>query len=269
MPYTPSQYWTRLHERRDMSAVGQSGLPSSMNRELYLILARNLRRFLRRHGADRIGPTAFEMGAGSGYWVGLWRDLGAQRVDGCDLVPAAVDDLNARFGEGGTFTVADIGTDDIAPEKYDFVAVMNVLLHITDDTKFEHALAATARAVKPGGKLLLTEPILFHDRFARPYSAEASSRARPLRRYAEPLEAAGLRLDAVEAGTAIGNNPIEGGSGLAYFLWRGAWVAATAPARIAPAMARVVGPVLYALDPPLMALHAAPSSKFALFVRPS
>lgn len=269
MPYTPSQYWSRLHARHDLSAVGQSGLPSSMNRELYRILGRNLRRFLRRRRVDRIGPAAFEVGVGSGYWLPLWRELGATRVDGCDLVPEAVDDLNARAGAHGKFVVVDIGTDEIGPDTYDFVAVMNVLLHIADDAQFDHALEVIARLVKPGGRLLLTEPILFHDRFVRPYSPEASSRARPLRRYAEPLEAGGLRLEAVQAGTAIGNNPIEGRSRLAYLLWRGVWVGASVPVRLAPPTASVVGRVLYWLDPPLMALNAAPSSKFALFTRPA
>jgi SAM-dependent methyltransferase len=268
MPYTPEQYWSRLHDRHDLSAVGQSGLPSAMNRELYRILARNLRRFLRRNGVDRIGPAAFEVGAGSGYWIDLWRELGATRVDGCDLVGAAVEDLNARFGASGRFRVADIGSDDVGPDAYDFVAVMNVLLHVTDDAKFEHALATIARLVRPGGRLLLTEPMLYRERFAKAYSPEASSRARPLRRYVEPLEAEGLRLQAVAAGTAIGNNPIEGRWPWVFWTWRGAWVAASMPARIRPQSARWVGAMLYALDPAVMAMRAAPSSKFALFNRP-
>ena len=229
MPYTPSQYWSRLHDRRDLSAVGQSGLPSTMNAQLYRILARNLRRFLRTHGLERVGPSVFEVGAGSGYWFELWHELGAERIDGCDLVPAAVEDLNNRFGNAGQFRVADIGNDALGPETYDFVACMNVLLHLTDDVKFDHALDSIARLVRPGGKLLLTEPILYHDQFARPYDPELSSRARPLRRYRDPLEKLGLKLQAVAAGTAIGNNPIEARSRWLYFFWRGAWAAAGIP----------------------------------------
>ena len=268
MPYTPSQYWRDLHVRRDMSAVGQSGLPSSMNRQLYRILARNLKAFLKANGVDRIGPKVFEVGAGNGYWFDLWRELGAQRIDGCDLVPDVVDELNKNFGTTGRFQVADLGAESLDMGTHDFVACMNVLLHVTDDAKFERALANIARLVGPGGRLLLTEPLLNHEKFERAYDPDLSSRARPARRYIDGLESHGLQLQKLAAGTAIGNNPIEGRSRLMYFLWRGAWVAASLPSKLHPANAGWVGSVLYRLDPALMAMGAAPSSKFALFRRP-
>jgi len=265
--YTPSDYWSRLHDRRDLSAVGQSGLPSAINQQLYRILWRNLQLFLRKHGAGRFGPRVFEVGAGSGYWFDLWRELGATGIDGCDLVPAAVDDLNQKFHKQGRFIVADLGTDKLTVGTFDFVACMNVLLHITDDAKFDQALENIAGLVAPGGKLLLTEPMLYREKFARPYDPALSSRARPVRRYQEGLEAAGLRLTALEAGTAIANNPIEGRSRATYFLWRAAWVGAGIPPKLRPANAGWVGEILYRLDPAFMAMGAAPSSKFALFVR--
>jgi SAM-dependent methyltransferase len=268
MPYTPSSYWRDLHVRHDMSAVGQSGLPSAMNQQLYRILARNLKAFLKTNGVDRIGPKAFEVGAGNGYWFGLWRELGAERIDGCDLVPDVVDELTKKFGTTGRFQVADLGAEPLEMGTYDFVACMNVLLHLTDDTKFDRALANIAGLVAPGGRLLLTEPMLIHDQFERAYDPELSSRARPVRRYRDGLEKHGLKLQKLAAGTAIGNNPIEGRSRLSYFLWRGAWVAASLPSKLHPANAGWVGSVLYRLDPALMAMGAAPSSKFALFTRP-
>ena len=113
-----------------------------------------------------------------------------------------------------------------------------------------------------------TEPILFKPSFQRCYDPELSSRARPLSRYRDGLESQGLKLLAIAAGTATGNNPIEGRSRASYFLWRAAWVAFSAPSKLHPGSARWVGPILYRLDPLLMAMGAAPSSKFALFVRP-
>ncbi len=269
MPYTPSEYWRQLHDRRDLSAVGQSGLSSAMNIQLYRILARNLRNFLRRHGCDRIQGDAFEVGAGTGYWIEFWRGLGAARVDGCDLVPVAVDDLNSRFGSGGRFRVADIGAETTVDfGAYGAVTCMNVLLHLTDDAKFDAALQNIARLVASGGWLLLTEPILMEASFERPYDPERHSRARPFTRYRDGLEREGLRLAAVEGATAIGNNPIESRWHWLFRVWRRAWATATLPSRIDPANARWVGPILYRLDPILLAMGAAPSSKFALFVRP-
>ena len=239
-----------------------------MNRWLYKILARNLRVFLARNGSDRINGAAFEVGVGSGYWIELWKSLGADRVDGCDLVPTVVEDLNARFM--GTFRVADVGADNTSDMgTYQLVACMNVLLHLTDDARFDVALTNVARLVAPGGRLLLTEPILLDSSFERPYDPELSSRARPLKRYREGLESEGLTLKAIAAGTAVGNNPIEARRRWTFNLWRGVWAAATLPSKIHPANAGWTGPVLYAADPLFLALHAAPSSKFALFERPT
>ena len=46
MPYSAADYWSNLHQRDDLSAVGQSALPPGINTWLYRSLARNLRRFL-------------------------------------------------------------------------------------------------------------------------------------------------------------------------------------------------------------------------------
>jgi len=268
MPYSPSKYWSDLHVRGDLSAVGQSGLNTAMNQQLYRIWARNLRRFLKANGAQRIDGNAFEVGVGTGFWLPLWRELGALRVDGCDLVPSVVEKLNERFGATGNFSVADLSGDAISAQTYKFVACMDVLLHVTDDAKFDHAVVNVAKLVAPGGRLLLKEPLLLHDRFERPFNPELSSRARPLARYREGLERQGLRMEAIAASTALANNPIEGATRVSYQLWRGVWGAVNVPARIHPANARWVGRVLGAVDPVLISLRAAPSSKFALFTRP-
>src|SRR5207245_4500777 len=170
--------------------------------------------YLRSHHLDRpVTARVFDVGSGTGFWVKFWLDRGATTIDGCDLVPAAVERLSIRFGSTGCrFSVADISDPaGIAAETYDLVNCPNVLLHVTDDDRFRQALANVAALVAPGGTLLLVDPILLHDEFLRPATPDQQSRARPLGTYRAPLEAAGLRLEALEAATAIGNNPIEAG----------------------------------------------------------
>lgn len=269
MPYIPSHYWSRLHSRSDSSAVGQTGLPSVMNDWLYEIQRRNLYAFLARNGATRIAGAAFDVGAGRGYWVDEWLKAGATSVDGCDLVPAAVDRLNARFSATGRFVVADIGLPRaLSTREYALVSCMNVLLHLTDDRQFDQALTNLAKLVEPGGRLLLAEPILNRAAFERPFDPEVSSRARPLARYRDGLNAAGLLLEDVSPATAIASNPIESRTRAALFAWRAAWAACGLPSKIVPAAAHVVGPVLATLDPLLLGLGAGPSGKYALFARP-
>lgn len=272
MPYSPSDYWEQLHRRDDLSAVGQSALPAGINGWLYRTLARNHARFLRRHRLDRPLPgRVFDVGAGTGFWVAWWRERGVAPVDGCDLVAEAVDRLNARLGtERGRVRVADI-TDPagLGPEAYDLVSCHNVLLHVTDDVLFGRALANVAALVAPGGSLVLTEPILIHPEYERPYDPDRHSRARALAAYREPLEAAGLRLDALEAATVLGNNPIEAGSPAALARFNRWWRFVARRSKEDPRSAAWLGRLIYHLDPLALRTGAAPSSKFAAFRRPA
>jgi SAM-dependent methyltransferase len=268
MPYDARAYWNRLHDRDNLSAVGQSGMPSRMNALLYRALERRVRWFVRRHGVLPVA-RAFEVGAGTGYWVRVWHDLGAGRVDGCDLVEAAVERLDDAFADrGDRFVVSDIGAPDpgLPDERYGLVSVMNVLLHLVDDAAFERALGAVAGLVEPGGHLLLVEPILFDPTYERPCTPEQASRARPLAAYRDPLAAAGLELVEILGAVALANNPIEAASRTAYARYERWWEWLRLRARkgrITP----WIGPVLLAGDRAALAFGQAPSSKVALFRR--
>ena len=271
MRYEPSDYWQRLHERGDLSGVGQSGLPESINAWLYRALATNLARFIHKHEAA-IGQPArvFEIGVGTGYWIDLWRRLGARRVDGCDLVPNAVDRLNAIYGSSGyRFFTADITSPTrLTDASYDLVAVLNVFLHIVDTTGFRQALRNAARLVAPGGTLILAEPLLFHSAWEQPLHSGLSSVARDQRAYLDELEAEGLRLVALEPATVLANNPIEAGSRAGYGLLRIWWGLVSALSKISPHTAVLVGPLVYACDQIAMHTGWAPSTKLVLLSRP-
>ena len=267
--YQPKAYWRSLHERGDLSAVGQSGLPATLNRWLYRSWARAVTRLAKRAGLPRPGTRMYEIGAGTGYWIDHWRALGVATVDGCDLSEIAVESLNQRYADVGRFVAADISElDPAASGSYDLVDCHNVLLHITDDTRFDQALENIGRLVAPGGALLLAEPILFDASFERPFTSTMSSRARPLARYVDGLVATGLTLEVVQPYAVVANNPYEGASRRWYRFWRASWVAVVALCRILPANAHWVGPVLYGLDTLLLRTGAAPSGKLALFRRP-
>jgi SAM-dependent methyltransferase len=271
MSYDPRDHWSRLHARGDLSSVGQSGLPADLNRWLYRALERRVRWFVRRHHLLDGVRAAFDVGAGTGYWVRVWHDLGVSRVDGCDLVPAAVERLEATFGgRGDRFATADIGAPDsgLPTGPYDLVSVMNVLLHVTDDEAFERALGNLARLVGPGGKLVLVEPILLDPSYERAPTATQASRARAFASYRDPLLAAGLELVDLRGAMAMANNPIEAGSRAAYDRYLRWWRWVAKRAKTSPRSIRWVGPLMLVLDRVVLATGAAPSSKIALFRRP-
>jgi len=273
-PYVPETYWSTLHQRGDLSSVGQAALPPEINAWLYRALAGNLRRFLHRHGIDRDPPTyAFDVGTGTGYWVRFLRARGVALVDGCDLVPEAVERLRqetAALGATGTFVVADVsGPDPISPSTYPLVTCLNVLLHVVDDAAFERALQNVAGLVAPGGHLLLAEPILLNPEFERPHDPRRHSRARTLDRYRRPLEAAGLVLVAVRPATVFANNPIEASSAAALRRFQRCWSFVAHRSKAEPRTARWLGPVVLLADRLGMATGQAPTTKFALFARPA
>ncbi len=273
MALDPRAYWTSLHDRKDLSAVGQSGLSVALNAWLYRALEGRVSRYLHeRRVLDGI-TRAFDVGAGTGYWVNAWHHRSVARVDGCDLIDAAADALNARFAaQGDHFVAVDIGAPGavvaLPAEPYAFVSVMNVLLHVVDDEAFDRALATVAALVAPGGHLLLVEPILFDASFERPRTPEQASRARPLAAYRDPLLAAGLELVDVRGAVALANNPIEGGSQRAFRRWSKSWRWIAKQAKTRPWTVRFIGPVLLVADRIAIARGAAPSSKLALFRRP-
>jgi SAM-dependent methyltransferase len=262
------RYWVAQHQESTLRAVGQAGLPEELNRWLYRVGRRNVRAFLARNGIRSLdGLEAFDVGAGTGYWTSQWLEMGARRVDGCDLVPEAVERLRERY-PGATMNVGDIAEPGAIPPdgRYPFVTVMNVMLHILDEDRFDSAAANIAAAVAPGGHLLLAEPALSLTRPVVPPRPGASSVARPLDRYRAAFESHGLELTAVGASTVVAANPIE----REHPRFRGyarTWKAAGRWARRGPRWADATGRVLSVADRVLMRSGSAPSGKLILFRR--
>jgi SAM-dependent methyltransferase len=193
-------------------------------------------------------------------------------VDGCDLVPEAVDRLNGAFGSrGDRFVASDIGAPDpgLPSGTFGLVSVMNVLLHLTDDEAFRRALGNVAGLVAPGGSLILIEPILLDATYERPPTDAQTSRARALAAYRDPLLAAGLELIELRGAVALANNPIEAGSRRAYERYLRWWRWVARRAKTSPGSIRWVGPLMLALDRVALAAGAAPSSKIVHFRRPT
>ena len=256
MKYEPKSYWERVHGRNDLSAVGQVGLSAGLNAHLHEIQRRNALRFLNRHGVQP--RDVYEAGAGRGDWFPVWRAIGAQRIVAADLSDTAVRRLSNLADEAHQL---DLGAPGSEPEaQYDLVAAMYVLLHIVDDDRFRTALRYLANLVKPGGYLLLAEPILLTDRaWIRQQGAESVARR---------LEAYSMRemeLVNVRAATALAGIPIEG-SRLPRALWSVMWHGLAMADRSGPTRA-MAGRFLRAADPLLCRAGCAPTSKLALFKR--
>ncbi len=274
LSYSYNDYWRNLHQRKNLSAVGQSALPEGINRWIYRAISRNLRRFARRHNLSATGSRRLlEVGVGTGYWVEFWQKLGWS-VHGCDLVPAAVNALKRQY-EDAQFWQADVSSHvglldqsgGVAADGYDLVTATNVLLHVTEDGAFERALVNVATAVKPGGYLLLVEPALTLSNKQSPYDPVRASRARVLESYSGPLRDLGLELVTVEPTTVLAANPLEASSKKKLSRYK-AWWRVVAKSKQQPSRIRWIGPAMYLFDALLMLTKEAPTSKILLFRRP-
>ena len=106
------------------------------------------------------GPRVLEVGAGIGTFSARLLDTGAQELLLIEPEDACVAELESRFGADPRVEVrAELlpGAPSLSGRDghFDFALSQNVLEHIEDDGA---AMAAMARALRPGGRLMALVP---------------------------------------------------------------------------------------------------------------
>jgi 2-polyprenyl-3-methyl-5-hydroxy-6-metoxy-1,4-benzoquinol methylase len=202
MTYRPREFWQqRLSEQFDLRGTGETSMSSAYNDACYALRRDVLADALREARVDVSGRTVLDVGCGTGFWTEFYTRRGA-RYTGVDIAEVSITRLRERH-PAATFLHADVSEADL-PGAFHVVNVFDVLYHITDDARFDAALGRLARAVEPGGVLLLTD--LFSD---APGLAE-HNRMRSLGRYRAvidahaPFEYAPLRPTHVLLNTHLG-----------------------------------------------------------------
>jgi SAM-dependent methyltransferase len=187
--YRPREFWDqRLAEQFDLRGTGQPGLSEAYNRACYELRRVVLEQALSDEGFDPRGRRVLDVGCGTGFFTAYYLARGAD-LTGIDIAPTSIERLRQRHPEA-RFLLADVGETAIE-ERYDLVNAFDVLYHVTDEGRWEHAVRAIAAAVAPDGLLLLTDT--FPPLTARPREAE-HNRMRPLERYRAILEPLGFAL---------------------------------------------------------------------------
>lgn len=186
MSYRPQEYWERtLSEQFDLRGTGEPGLSLEYNRACYELRREVLDRALAAAGLDPRGKRVLDVGCGTGFWTAYYTGRGADYT-GLDIAPTSVAKLQAAY-PAARFVHADVSEAELEGQ-WDLVNVFDVLYHVTDEAKWEAALTRLARAVAPGGALLVT------DAFTDMPNPAAHNRMRSLARYREVLDASGVRF---------------------------------------------------------------------------
>jgi SAM-dependent methyltransferase len=187
--YEPREFWDRrLAEHFDLRGTGETGLSLAYNRACYALRRSVLDRALRRARFEPDGQRVLDVGCGSGFFTGYYLARGA-KVTGVDISSTSVQRLGERHPEA-RFLLADVSETPVAGP-FDLINAFDVLYHITDDGRWERALAHLAAALAPGGLLLVT------DAFQLLGGAAEHNRMRPLAAYRERLAAGGLTVGAL------------------------------------------------------------------------
>lgn len=118
----------------------------------YTARRRVLAAFITREIALPPDAHILEIGCGTGHNVPMLRGFGC--VDAVELDPAARAVASDRLGIE-VLGAALPGLEGVAERHYDLVAILDVIEHVEDDRA---GLAAIARRLKPGGKVLISVP---------------------------------------------------------------------------------------------------------------
>lgn len=157
-------YWDARHTADDsLDTVGWAGLGRAFNGWMYAVRRVVLRRAVRAHVPLTAATRVLDVGSGTGFYLDLWRALGAGHVEGSDYSAVAVERLR-RARPSTPIRQLDLGGDASAlpADPYDVVSAMDMLFHIVDADAYARAIANLGRLVRPGGQLVMTENLLAH-----------------------------------------------------------------------------------------------------------
>ncbi len=184
MSYRPREFWERrLAEQFDLRGTGETGLSLAYNRACYELRAGVLTQALQAAGVTLAGASVLDVGCGTGFFTAYYLARGA-RVTGVDIASTSVERLRARYPQA-TFVLADV-SEAALEGRFDLVNAFDVLYHIVDDARWEAAVRRLGEALKPGGRLLVT------DTFVPFPAASTHNRMRAMAEYRRVLEPLGF-----------------------------------------------------------------------------
>jgi SAM-dependent methyltransferase len=211
------EYWEqRLSDRFDLRGVGYIGMAEAYNKWLYrlrrLVFIRRITPLL----SDLSAAKVLDVGSGTGFYIELWRMLGARKIVGIDLTEISVKRLRNKYPDCDFYQI-NIGAEltPLANHKFDVISAFDVLYHIIDDETYDKAIHNLFSLLKPGGVLLLSENFL-HGKTER----AARQVSRSLEYIQNQLFRVGLKPLGRFPQFFIMNAPVDTNSSLLKNFWR-------------------------------------------------
>lgn len=218
MNFDPRAYWEkRLAADPTLGGVGYITLGEGFNRWMYAVRREVTMRMMRRLVPDPANASVLDVGSGTGFYIGLWKELGFARVDGSDLTGVVVQRLRAQHADLRIERWEAGAEDPPFLPGYDALSCFDVLFHIVDEDRMRRALLQFHDLLKPGGVLLISDNFVH-----RPITSPAHMVSRTLEQYRAMLAAAGFTILHRRPMFVLMNYPADSRSPLLHRWW--GWV---------------------------------------------
>jgi hypothetical protein len=162
------EYWDKLlSENTSLKGVGWPNWPESYNLILYkkyLLGFEKVIQYLYNAHNFKLDNSIniFEAGPGTGFYTNYFHQAGVKNYIGADISEESVKKLRHKYPDF-QFIRKDISEEDeiltVYAGSFDLICIVDVLLHITDDTKFRRAINNLAIMLRPGGFMIIGDAI--------------------------------------------------------------------------------------------------------------
>jgi len=238
--FDAKEYWEkRLQGNYDLHGVGLIEWGEQFNRWLYRIRRHGFLKTMRRERSDWANATVLDIGSGTGFYLGCWRELEAARVHGMDLTDVAVQQLQETFPDMDIHC-GDIGESPIEGmhHQFDAISCMDVLFHIVDDAKYQQAFKNIADMLKDGGLFVFSDSWLKGD---NERGVHIVHRSRALA--STLITQAGLEVVDVHPMFILMNAPVDSKNPILKFWWWGLYQLSARFHRLAGLVAGLLYPL--------------------------
>ncbi len=152
-------YWNRrLNSNFNIEGVGYIGLGEKYNKLLYRNRMELLDRVITKAFEDISGKRVLELGPGIGVFTEYFSNKKVQAYEAIDIAFKSVCELKKKYPDY-CFSQGDISSSNHYEGKYDLIFAADVLLHITDESQYERAIANIADHLGPEGYCMLLDPV--------------------------------------------------------------------------------------------------------------
>lgn len=236
-------YWNeRLKRNWGPHGVGSLAYGRQYNIWLYRVRRRVFMQLCRGLDLTLQGSRVLDVGCGTGFYIELWRELGAEEIVGLDFAPVAIERLRRQFPAAVTLKEIDIGapTVPLPAGSFDIVSAFDVLFHIVDEERYNNALRNISGLLSSGGLFF------YSDNFVKgqPSQFQEYWKSRTLNDIKEALDRAGFQILNRIPIFVLMNSPVDSGS----LLFRHCWAFVMRLVSRSEAVGFIFGAVLYPLE---------------------